>query len=233
MKKPNFLMCAIALLFASSLMAQQLTNSKQQQQQTNQGKQIRVNLYGSYAFEDSFDSYYDLGNYYQGQLQGGFLYGAGVEFEVKRGSFVEISYQRMDTNAPTQYYNGGLFDKYSDFDVAMNYLMVGGNQTFRKPGSPVEGFFGGSIGIGIIGLDNSQTNYSDTVTKFAWGLKGGMTYWASPSVGIKFQGQLLSVTQSVGGGVYFGGNGVSTGVSSYSSLYQFTLGGGLVFNLTN
>lgn len=139
----------------------------------------------------------------------------------------------MDSNAPTQYYNGGLFDKYADFDVAMNYIMVGGNQSFRRAGSPVEGFIGASIGVGVIGLDNPQTNFSDSITKFAWGLKGGMTYWASSAVGIKFQGQLLSVTQSVGGGVYFGGGGVSTGISSYSSIYQFTLGGGLVFNLTN
>ncbi|MBK0369969.1 hypothetical protein [Flavobacterium agrisoli] len=226
MKKINLLMGAIALLFASSLSAQQFNTGSYK-------KQVRINLYGAYAFEDSFDSYYDLGDYYQGQLQGGFMYGAGVEFEVKPGSFVEISYQRMDSNAPTQYYNGGFFDKYADFDVATNYLMVGGNQSFRRAGSPVEGFIGGMLGIGIIGIDNPETNFSDSATKFAWGIKGGMTYWASSAVGIKMQAQLLSVTQSVGGGVYFGTGGVSTGLSSYSSIYQFTLGGGLVFNLTN
>lgn len=36
MKKPNFLMCAITFLFASSLMAQQFTNNK--------SKEVRINL---------------------------------------------------------------------------------------------------------------------------------------------------------------------------------------------
>jgi hypothetical protein len=50
-------------------------------------------------------------------------------------------------------------------------------------------------------------------------------------VGVKLQAQLLSITQSVGGGVFFGTGGASAGISSYSSVYQFSLGGGLVFEL--
>ncbi|MWB96392.1 outer membrane beta-barrel protein [Flavobacterium sp. GA093] len=202
---------------------------------------FRLNLYGAYTFEDNFDSYYDLGNYYQGQLQDGFQYGLGIELEVHPNSFVELSYLREDTHAPTQYYNGGAFNKYANFDVNMNYILLGGTRSFRSPDSDFEGFAGIMAGIGIIGIDGSTSNmsgtvtgnHSDSATKFAWGLKAGVTYWASKNVGIKFQGQMLSITQSVGGGVYFGTGGVSTGVSSYSSLYQFSLGGGLVFDLTN
>ena len=223
MKKGYFLTFLITLLGLSS--------SAQYQIKKQSPNQIRLNVYGSYAFEDSFDSYYDFGNYYQGQLQGGLLYGGGLEFEVRPNSFVEISFQRMDTNAPTQYYNGGLYDKYADFDVAMNYIMIGGNQSFKSPNSSIEGFFGGMLGLGIIGIDNPKNNFSDSVTKFAWGAKAGAIIWAAPKVGIKLQAQLLSITQSVGGGVYFGTGGVSTGISSYSSIYQFSLGGGLVFGL--
>jgi len=192
---------------------------------------IRVNLYGAYAFEDGFDSYYDYGNYYQGELQDGFQYGAGIEFEVRPNASIELLYLRQDTNAPTQYYNGGLFDKYADFDVAMNYVLLGLNKSFRKQGSNIEGFGGLMGGVGIINIDNPKTNKSESVTKFAWGLKGGAIVWATKKVGLKFQAQLLSVAQSVGGGVYFGTGGAGAGLSSYSSLYQFTLGGGLVFEL--
>lgn len=192
---------------------------------------MRVNLYGSYAFEDSFDSYYDYGNYYQGQLQDGFQYGMGVEFQVKPNSYVELLYLREDTSAPTQYYNGGLYDKFADFDVAMNYILLAGNKSFRKSGSMVEGFGGLMAGMVVIGVDNPASNYSETATKFAWGVKGGMIVWASKKVGVKLQAQMLSATQSVGGGVFFGTGGVGAGVSAYSSLYQFSLGGGLVFNL--
>lgn len=217
------------LINSSAIFSQQLRTSYVKKTQSS----IRLNVYGSYAFEDSFDSYYDYGNYYQGQIQGGLQYGAGLELEIKPNTFLELSYLRQYTNAPTQYYNGGLFDKYADFDIAMNYVLLGGNHSFRQANSPIEGFGGLMAGIAIIDIENPKTGFSDSVTKFAWGVKGGAIIWATKSIGVKLQAQLLSVTQSVGGGIYFGTGGVSTGVSSYSSVYQFSLGGGLVFELAN
>jgi hypothetical protein len=226
MKKQSFLV--ITTLFLSLISFAQDTTSD-----FRSGPSIRLNLYGAYGFEDSFDSYYDYGNYYQGTLQGGFIYGGGLEYELGRGTFIELSYQRLDTNAPTHYYAGGVFEKTADFDVAVNYIMLGGNRSFRKPGSMVEGFGGLSAGMGIINIENPTNGNSDSVTKFAWGMKAGAIIWATDKVGIKLQGQLLSVTQSMGGGVYFGTGGSGAGVSSYSSFYQFTIGGGLVFDLAN
>jgi len=219
----------LLLINSSAIFSQQLRTSYVKKTQ----RSIKLNLYGSYTFEDSFDSFYDNGNYYQGKIQDGLQYGAGLEFEVKPNTFLELSYLRQDTNAPTQYYNGGLFDKYADFDVAMNYVMLGGNHSFRQVNSPIEGFGGLMAGIAIINIENPKSGFSDSVTKFAWGLKGGAVIWATKSIGVKLQAQLLSVTQSVGGGISFGTGGVSTGVSSYSSIYQISLGGGLVFELAN
>lgn len=221
---------SILITFALFLIASATVYSQQSNTFSN-NKSIRLNLYGSYVFEDSFDSYYDYGNYYQGQTQAGFQYGAGIEFEVHPSSSIELLYLREVTNAPTQYYNGGLFDKYADFDVALNYILLGGNHSFKKQGSKVEGFGGLMAGMAIVDIKNPNTNYSDSATKFAWGLKGGAIIWATNKVGIKLQAQLLSITQSLGGGVYFGTGGAGAGVSSYSSVYQFSLGGGLVFEL--
>jgi hypothetical protein len=39
----------------------------------------------------------------------------------------------------------------------------------------------------------------------------------------------MSAVQSAGGGLYFGTGGGGAGVSTYSSMYQFGLGGGLAF----
>lgn len=222
-----------AILFVTSLLFSLTTFAQDTTSDFRSGPSIRLNIYGAYAFDDSFDSYYDYGNYYQGTLEGGFIYGGGIEYELGNDSFIELSYQRLDTNAPTQYYNGGIFDKFADFDVAVNYIMLGGNRSFRKPGSMIEGFGGLSAGMAILNIDNPNNGDSDSTTKFAWGLKAGAVIWATDKVGIKLQGQLLSVTQSVGGGVYFGTGGAGAGVSSYSSIYQFTLGGGLVFDLSN
>lgn len=200
-------------------------------QQSASGNSNRVSLYGSYAFEDSFDSYYDLGNYYQGKLKDGFQYGVGFEFEINRDSFLEILYLRQDTQAPTQYYNGGLYDKFANFDVGLNYIMLGGNQSFGRINQSVEGFGGLLAGLAILEVNNPKSNYSQTLTKFAWGAKGGVILWPSKRVGIKLQAQLLSVVQSIGGGVYFGPGGTATSISTYSSVYQFSVGGGLVFDL--
>lgn len=212
----------VAFVFMPDLSAQSFTANK------------RITLYGSYTFDDSVDSYYDFGNYYQGKINDGMLYGVGLEFEFRPSAYIEISYLRETTTAPIQYYTGGIFSQYSNFDVALNYVMLGVNQSFRKSGSMVEGFGGFSLGMAIGSLDNHANTpaarVSEDFTKFAWGLKGGAIIWASPNFGIKLQAQLLSIAQSVGGGFYYGSGGVSTGVSTYSSIYQFSLGGGLTYN---
>jgi hypothetical protein len=225
MKKSTKVLLLFSVLF--------LCHSFMYSQDSGDGRSVRINLYGAYTFEDSFDSYYDYGNYYQGQLEDGFQYGAGIEVELHDKAYLEVLYLRQDTHAPTQYFNGGLYDKYADFDVAMNYIMLGGTKSFRKPGGVVEGFGGLMMGVGIVNIENPSTGKSDSATKFAWGLKAGAIIWATDIIGIKFQAQMLSIAQSLGGGVYFGTGGTGAGVSSYSSLYQFSLGGGLVFEVGN
>jgi hypothetical protein len=223
MKKSYFLL-AFSLLFTNILTAQNDNESE-----------IRLSLYGMYTFEDSFDSYYDFGNYYQGVIQDGMLYGLGFEFEVRKDIFFELSYLREITSAPTQYYNGGIILKNADIDLKVNYLMIGGNHSFSKSGSKVEGFAGFSLGMAVVDLDyndGNPNNYiNDRVTRFAWGLKAGGIIWATPKFGVKLQAQLLSVAQTVGGGYYFGTGGAGAGVSTYSSIYQFSLGGGLVYSV--
>jgi len=222
--KKNYIILIVGMLFSFQLTAQ---NDKE--------SEIRLSLYGMYTFEDSFDSYYDFGNYYQGVIQDGMLYGLGFEFEVRKDVFLELSYLREITSAPTQYYNGGVFAKYADIDLKINYLMLGGNHSFSKPGSKVEGFAGFSLGMAIVDLDyndgNSNSYINERVSKFAWGLKAGAIVWATPKLGVKLQAQFLSIAQSVGGGYYFGTGGSGAAVSTYSSIYQFSLGGGLVYSV--
>ena len=71
----------------------------------------------------------------------------------------------------------------------------------------------------------------NSATKFAWGLRLGANIWASEKMAIKLQGQLMSAVQGAGGGLYFGTGGAGVGVSTYSSMLQFGLGGGITFAL--
>lgn len=191
------------------------------------GQEMRLNLYSAYVFDDAIDSYYDANDYYAGTIEGGFQWGGGLEFMAQPGSGVELLYIRQGTTAPLTYYQNGV--KFTNFDLGVNYVMIGGNRYFKKPGGMVEGFGGGMIGMGIFGLDNPDNGNHGSRTKFAWGFKAGANIWATEKVGIKLQAQLLSAVQSVGGGFYFGTGGAGAGVSSFSSMYQFSLGGGLVF----
>jgi hypothetical protein len=190
---------------------------------------IRVNTYGSYVFDDNVDSYYDNNSYYEGKINGGFQWGVGIELLPYVSQGIEILYLRQDTKAPITYFNNGV--KNTVFDLGVNYIMIGSNRYFRKSGGKAEGFAGGMIGADILSLKNPDNGNKSSKTKFAWGIKGGLNIWASPVVAVKLQAQLLSAVQSVGGGFYFGTGGVGTGLSGYSSMYQFSLGGGLVFNI--
>ena len=191
---------------------------------------IRLNLYGNYVFDDSFDSYYSATSFYSGKIKGGFQYGLGIEFMPQPVVGVELSWQRFDTKAPTSYYDPNSFQnpKSNEFGVVFNYIMLGFNR-YMMANEHVEGFLGGQLGVGVVDVSNLPKGGSGSTTKFAWGLRGGTNIWFSHAAGIKLQAALQSVAQGAGGGLYFGTGGAGVGVSTYSTVLQFTLGGGLVF----
>jgi len=82
---------------------------------------VRLNGYAAYVFEDNVDSYYDPSTYYNGQIDGGFQWGAGLEYMVAPTKGVELKYLRRDATAPMTYYNNGekfkVFNCYSNFDL--------------------------------------------------------------------------------------------------------------------
>jgi len=191
---------------------------------------IRFNAYATYVFDDKVDSYYSSTDYYEGKIEGGFQWGGGLEFMASPSKGIELKYLRQDTKAPMEYYS---FDNNmvmnTEFDVAINYVLLGGTNYFKGVGNKVEPYGGLEIGMAIFDIENPDNGKSDGATKFAWGLKLGTNIWVNEKVGLKLQGELLSAVQSAGGGVYFGTGGAGAGVSTYSTMYQWILGGGLTF----
>lgn len=189
---------------------------------------VRFNAYTAYVFDDNVDSYYDDFNYYKGRINGGFQWGGGLEFMVDQTKGVELKYLRRDAIAPMEYYKDGAV-RNKQFELAMNYILLGGSNYF-KTGGKVEPYAGAAIGMNILTIKNADVS-DNTVTKFAWGLKLGTNIWATDKVGLKLQADLLSVVQSAGGSFYFGTGGSGAGISAYSTVYQWVLGGGLTFKL--
>lgn len=194
----------------------------------------RLNAYGTYVFPDGFDSYYDQYNYYNGNIEGSFQGGVGIEYMASERNSFEIMWQHQSTHAPTNYLDNGTVgvrEKHTDFDLSIDYVTIGSDGHIQKPGSKVEGYGGLLLGAAFIGAKNPDNGNHNTATKFAWGARLGCNIWASEKFGIKLQAGLMSIAQGAGGGLYFGTGGVGAGVSTYSSIYQFQLGGGLTFKL--
>ena len=199
---------------------------------TASSQTTRLNGYAMYVFDDKFDSYYSPGDYYEGKFKGGLQWGVGIEYMPTPMNGIELLYLNQQTTAPTTYAAPGISGiKTTNFDVGLNWAMLAFNRHMMKPGSKVEGFGGGMLGAAFINVDNPDNNSSNSATKFAWGLRLGANIWASEKVAIKLQTQLLSAVQGAGGGLYFGTGGASAGVSTYSSMLQFGLGGGITFAL--
>lgn len=189
---------------------------------------LRLHAYTMYAFDDKVDSYYSNTSYFKGTLEGGFEYGGGLEYILRPAYGIEFSYLRLDSKAPMNYYD--VIERSAVFDVASNYLMLGGNR-YLAINPKVEPYFGVQAGMGIFKVVNPDTDKTGNATKFAWGIKAGVNIWISDKIGLKLQGGLLSAVQSVGGGLYFGTGGAGAGLSGYSTFYQWNLGGGLIFDL--
>lgn len=194
--------------------------------------QVRLNLYSAYVFDDHFEAYSDSYTYYYGKIKGGYQWGAGLEFALRPTYSVELIYQRQDTKAPITWQAGqSSFINQTDLDFNANYILLGGNRYLVKADGKVEVYGTLMAGMSIVDINNYKTNESDNVTKFAWGAKLGCNVWGTGKVGLKIQAQLLSMVQGAGGGIYFGTGGAGVGVGTYSTIYQFSLGGGLTFRL--
>ena len=198
---------------------------------TVHAQEFRINAYTAYAFDDRFDSYYTNQSYYDGKIKGGLQWGGGLEFMMRPEYSVEVLYLRQSTHAPTEYATGPLNVEFTDFDLGINYILLGGTRHALAANDKLEGFGGLMAGMVIANLSNPDNGRESSVTKFAWGVRVGGIVWAAQAVGIKMQAQLLSAVQSMGGSFYFGSGGSGAGISTYSTIYQFTVGGGLVIRI--
>ncbi len=216
--------------FAQYYPQQASTNTQPQPApQKSSGPAVRLHGYTTYAFDDnSVDSYYSDTQYFEGSVNGGFQWGGGLEVMPAPTIGVEFTYLRLDSKAPINYYNNGI--QFTEFDMAHNYLFLSFNK-YMPVNPKIEPFAGMQLGMGIYNITDPDDGRSGGATKFAWGIKAGANIWANEKVGIKLQAGLISAVQAVGGGVYFGTGGAGAGVTGFSTFWQFSLGGGLVFRL--
>jgi len=198
---------------------------------SSSAQDIRLNPYVGYAFDDGFNVYNSANEYYHGKLKGGLQVGAGIEYLASPQYGVELLYLYKKSEAPATFKVGNLTaEKTETFDVTHNWIMLCGNSHVMNHTQKVEGTGGLMLGMLISDVSSPSTGKSASNTTFAWGAKLGVDIWASHKVALKLQSQILSSARATGGTIYYGYWG-PVAVPGYVSLWQFTLGGGLVIRL--
>jgi len=194
-------------------------------------QEIRLNGYADYVFKNRVDSYFSNNAFFDGQIQDGFRWGAGLEVVIPYRGGIELQYQRQETNAPTTYRDGFGGDlEFADFDLTINWVMLNFTRYFDVS-DVFEPYAGIGAGIGIFDVTNPTDGNNNTETKFSWQVRAGSNIWLSDRLGLKAEDSLVSAVQAFGGGLYFGTGGAGAGLNSYSTMFQFGLGGGLVIRV--
>src|SRR5205085_3848668 len=85
---------------------------------------IRLNLYGSYVFDDGFNFYNSATDYYNGKLEAGPQWGAGIEYQADPMYGGELLYFYKNSTAPSNFKFGTLAqERQENFDVTQHYIM--------------------------------------------------------------------------------------------------------------
>ena len=184
---------------------------------TAHAQSVTLLSFGGYTFQQKIRySNADI------KIGNGFQWG-GLEIGINDSKAIELIYQRMDPQVRATYYGIGAPDPES-VDAGVNYIMVGGTNYF--PLNDMLSAFG-TVDLGVMFANPKNRPNLDGMTRFAWGIRGGLKASLSEVISLRIHAQLFSPVEAFGGGVWFGSGGSGGGISTYSTIYQFDLGGSL------
>jgi len=197
---------------------------------TMMGQHARLNFYAAYTFDDGFDVVNDANTFYNGTVKGGVQWGGGLEYMFNKQSSAELLYLHRSTTVPANFKFGSNTQLRSEtFDLKHDFILLSGDGHFGG-GGKAEGYAGVMAGVLISHLEAPSLGKSSSNTNFAWGGRVGTNIWFSPKMGLKLQALILSASRATGGSYYWSWYGPIY-LTEYSTLWQFSLGGGLAFKL--
>ncbi len=183
---------------------------------------VEVTPFGGYVFGGTMH-----GDYADVHINGNAQYGGMISIAASRVMDVDLIYNRSDTKAQENFYSVNGFIKPSqDIPISINYMQIGFTKNFRiNPAvSPFVGFNVGACDF------YPKEQYSDAWF-FSVGFNAGAKVYFSKRVGLRLQAQGYLPVQGAAFSMFVGTGGASTGVSVYSTLFQFGFTGGLIFRL--
>lgn len=203
--KKSFLLIAATLVFL-------LTNH-----QITLAQSVELSPFGGYTLRSTFDVAGGSMRVYGGPTYGGIL-----TYNINPRYGVEFMYSRQSTEADSR----SIYLSDLGVPVAVVYTMIGGLKQFPVSEQVIP-FVG--VNIGAAGLISQVRRYGEG-WRFAVGLKAGTKFMLSEMVGLRLQAAMNMPVQGFGSSFFVGTGGAGVGVGTYSSIFQFTFTGGLVFH---
>jgi hypothetical protein len=185
-------------------------------------QKVEVTPFGGYVFGGTM-----YGDYGDVHINDNAQYGGMISIAVSRVMDVDLIYNRSDTKAQVNYFSvNGYTKPYVDVPLSINYMQLGFTKNFRVH-PKVSPFLGFNLGACLFA---PKEDYSDAWF-FSMGFNGGAKFYLSNRFGLRIQAQGYIPVQGAGFAMFVGTGGTSTGVSVYSTLFQFGFTGGLIFRL--
>ncbi|MBS1110042.1 MAG: uncharacterized protein H6Q88_2034 [Anaeromyxobacteraceae bacterium] len=158
--------------------------------------------------------------------------GVALGFQVDWKSQVEVLY--LFARPQARFTSSSIFYASSpSFGVTTQYLQLGGLTTFGQ--GTLEPFISG--GLGLAWFSPSDVQVQDAVTiqpqdtlVFAFNLGGGVKWWLSEAIGLRFQARFLMPVYFSSGTFISGPNGASLRVNSGIPMLQGDLSLGLAIS---
>lgn len=153
-------------------------------------------------------------------------YGAMLTFNMDDYSAVELSYKRSDNTVREFYYPTATNYR---FDIGIEHYQLGFQRVFRK--GDLAPFAGVSLGTSRYFRKDNKND----IWAFSGSFGGGVKYFFSDRIGIRFHSNLIMPLEFGGGGFFCsvgtGGGGCGTAASFYVPTVHWENSLGLIFRM--
>lgn len=175
-----------------------------------------------YTFQETFPVYAGTVRIHDGATYAGTL---AVVLADK--AEIKFTYQNQQTMLDLQRYPY----QFGDYDneATIQYYVLGFNRLHALPSNPkIIPYAGGGIAVANLSFDSDKY---ESVTRAAFTLNLGSKFMINDRIGINAYALMQSPISGFGLYAGAGTGGASAGVSTYSYVIQFALGGGLIYKL--
>jgi hypothetical protein len=140
---------------------------------------------------------------------------------------VVLGYTFFNTDASFRPFTGFPIDG-GTVNINQHMIQLGGQRELDIPNDNIVPY-----GLGSLGLGWTQSNSQgwEDVTRFVIALGGGVKFFVSDRIGLRFQGRLILPMHFAGVGYTFGTGGSGLTVVSVVPMVQGDLAGALIFRL--